>query len=83
MALVAALQEDARKPAASLDRLSELLRGSQGFEGHPVPRAAPLLEDGQDAHNTRASNFNFSTSFAAASLGGPSKICECLVFSGM
>ena len=27
MALVAALQEDARKPAASLDRLSELLRG--------------------------------------------------------
>ena len=27
MALVAALEEDARKPAASLDRLSELLRG--------------------------------------------------------
>ena len=29
-----------------------------------------------------ASNRSFSTSFAAASFGGPSKICERLVFSG-
>src|SRR5205807_8635692 len=36
---------------------------------------APLSGDDQDAHRLRASNFSFSTSFLAASCGGPSKIC--------
>ena len=49
---------------------------------HAVPGPVPLFGDHQDAHMTRASNFSFSTSLAAASFGGPSKICACLARSG-
>ncbi len=61
---------------------ADLLRRRHRLPRHAVPRAAPLLSDHQDAHSTRASNFNFSTSFAAASLGLPSKICACLARPG-
>ena len=45
-------------------------------------RAAVVFEDREKLHRMRASNFNFSTSFAAAALGSPSKICACLAFCG-
>ena len=57
----------------------ELAGGGQGLEGHAVPGAAALLHHRQDAHMTRASNLSFSTSWAAASCGLPSKSCACLV----
>ena len=60
----------------------ELLRGRERLERHAVPGAAPLLHYGKDAHMTRASNFSFSTNFAAASFGLPSNNCVRLVRSG-
>ena len=60
----------------------ELLGGGQRLERHAIPGAAALFQDSQDAHRTRASNFSFSTSLAAASFGSPSKSCVCLVRPG-
>src|SRR5580704_16367252 len=60
----------------------ELLAGGQRLPRHAAPgrRALDraLFHDHQNAHMTRASNFSFSTSFAAASLGGPSNNWVCL-----
>ena len=57
--------------------------GGQRFERHLVQLAVALFQNHQNAaHMTLASNLSFSTSFAAASFGGPSKICERFVFSG-
>src|SRR5206468_8018061 len=60
-----------------------LLPGAQCLPGHAVVRSAAMLQQNQDsAHITRTSNFNFSTSFAAASLGEPSSSCVSFFFSG-
>src|SRR5579862_7409466 len=64
----------------------KLLPGGQRLPRHAAPggRAGnrALFHYHQDAHMTRASNFSFSTSLAAASLGGPSNSCVCLVRAG-
>src|ERR1035438_253098 len=52
----------------------QLLGSGQGFKRHAVPHTAALLHYDQDAHMTRASNRSFSTSWAAAACGFPSKI---------
>jgi hypothetical protein len=61
-----------------------LLRRYDRFERRFMQRALTLFENSQNsAQKTLASNRSFSISFAAASFGGPSKICEFFVFSGM
>ncbi len=77
-----AFADDGRKHR-QVELRADLLCGGQRFERHLVKRAVALLQNGQDtAHRTLASNRSFSTSFAAASFAGPSKICERFVFSG-
>src|SRR6185295_12125859 len=63
--------------------LAELLSGGDGLRRHAVQFAALCFENDQDAHRTRASNFNFSTSLAAEVFGSPSKIWVCLFLCGM
>ncbi len=54
----------------------KLLAGRQRLPRDAVPGARLLLHHDQNAaaHRTRASNFSFSTSFAAASFASPSRI---------
>src|SRR6185295_3137005 len=83
-------RSDALSQHGRRDRLlefaGELLAGSQGFPRHAAPGRRSvdraLLHHHQDAHMTRASNFSFSTSLAAASLGGPSNNWVCLLRAG-
>src|SRR5260370_42320231 len=62
---------------------SELLSRGQSLERHAVPHAVALFQYCQDAHSARASKRSFSTSFAAAWRGSPSKIWDCLERSGI
>src|SRR5208282_1723433 len=61
-----------------------LLRCHQRLETRVVPLALPLFGDNKDLHGqiTRASNFSFSTSLAAISLGVPVRNSVFLVFVG-
>src|SRR5947209_2230959 len=61
---------------------AELLCCRECLPRHAMPLATLLFENDQDAHMTRTSNFNFSTSFAAAVFASPSKIWVCLLFCG-
>src|SRR5262249_49183211 len=62
----------------------DVLRGSERFEAGAVPLILALLSYDEDFHGyiTRASNFSFSTSFAAASFGVPDKNSVFFVFVG-
>jgi hypothetical protein len=73
--------DEAGEAAASFR--GDLLRCGECLEAGPVPLAIALLSDEQDLHpSTRASNFSFSTSLAAASFGVPVSISVFLVFRG-
>src|ERR1039458_1483787 len=74
---VGALPEHDRA-GGGVELRGQLLGGGQSFKRHAVPHTAALLHYDQDAHMTRASNLSFSTSWAAASCGLPSKIWVCL-----
>src|SRR6185437_2956488 len=58
------------------------LVGVSEYHQRRIHLADQLLGDGKHTHITRASNRNFSASFAAAAFGSPSKICPCWFFSG-
>src|SRR5579859_3035366 len=62
----------------------DLLRGGKRFEAGVVPLALAMLGDDEDFHAqiTLASNFSFSTSFAAISLGVPVRNSVFFVFTG-
>src|SRR4051794_33516166 len=61
----------------------DLLPGGKCFPRHAVVSTAAMFQYHKDsAHITRTSNFSFSTSFAAASLGEPSISCVSFFFSG-
>src|SRR5580698_409875 len=60
----------------------DVLGGRKSFPSHAMQPAVLMLKDCKNLHRILASNFSFSTSFAAAVLGSPSKICACRDFSG-
>ena len=64
--------------------LGNLLRSSERFETRVVPFPLPLFGNHENFHGqiTRASNFNFSTSFEATSLGVPVRNSVFFVFVG-
>jgi len=62
----------------------DFLRRRQRFKAGVVPLPLPLLGDDKNFHLqiTLASNFSFSTSFAATSFGVPVKYSVFFVFVG-
>ena len=74
---------------AALRFRGDLLRRSQRFKAGLVPLPFALFGDEENVHrrmgsghSTRASCFNFSSSFAAASFGVPVRNSVFLVFTG-